>query len=167
MVSEKQKDAQKYAVFKIGEEDFGVEINRVVEILSSQKVHSIPDLPDFLSGVIAVRGQIIPLLDLRKRFGIISSSKKELIIVIKYDNEKIGVLVDHVKEIISLGKDEITSPPAIFKGLKRKYLAGIGKKDDRVIIILNVDDLLTSQERIMLKEAEEVLDEDAGTGRTA
>ena len=167
MVSEKQKDAQKYAVFKIGEEDFGVEINRVVEILSTQKVHSIPDLPDFLSGVIAVRGQIIPLLDLRKRFGIISSSKKELIIVIKYDNEKIGVLVDHVKEIISLGKDEITSPPAIFKGMKRKYLAGIGKKDDRVIIILNVDDLLTSEERIMLKEAEEVLEEDAGTGKTA
>jgi purine-binding chemotaxis protein CheW len=167
MVSEKQKDAQKYAVFKIGEEDFGVEINKVVEILSTQKVHSIPDLPDFLSGVIAVRGQIIPLLDLRKRFAIMSSSKKELIIVIKYDNEKIGVLVDHVKEIISLGKDEITSPPAIFKGLKRKYLAGIGKKDDRVIIILNVDDLLTSEERIMLKEAEEVLEEDAGTGKTA
>jgi purine-binding chemotaxis protein CheW len=96
-----------------------------------------------------------------------SSSKKERIIVIKYDNEKIGVLVDHVKEITSLRKDEITNPPAIFKGLKRKYLAGIGKKDDRVIIILNVDDLLTSEERIMLKEAEEVLEEDAGTGKTA
>lgn len=167
MVLEKQKDAQKYAVFKIGEEEFGVEINRVVEILSTQKVHSIPDLPDFLSGIIAVRGQIIPLLDLRKRLGIMSSSKKELIIVIKYDNEKIGVLVDHVKEIISLRKDEITNPPAIFKGLKRKYLAGIGKKDDRVIIILNLDDLLTSEERIMLKEAEEVLEKDAGTGKTA
>ncbi len=167
MVLEKQKDAQKYAVFIIGEEDFGVEINRVVEILSTQKVHSIPDLPDFLSGIIAVRGQIIPLLDLRKRLGIMSSSKKEQIIVIKYDNEKIGVLVDHVKEITSLRKDEITNPPAIFKGLKRKYLAGIGKKDDRVIIILNVDDLLTSEERIILKEAEEVLEKDAGTGKTA
>jgi len=167
MVSEKLKDAQKYAVFKIGEEDFGVEINRVVEILSTQKVHSIPDLPDFLSGVIAVRGQIIPLLDLRKRFGIISSSKKELIIVIKYDNEKIGLLVDDVKEITSLRKDEITSPPAIFKGMKRRYLAGIGKKDEKVIIILNVDELLTSEERIMLKETEEVLEKDAGTGKTA
>ncbi len=167
MVSEKQNDAQKYTVFKIGEEDFGVEINRVVEILGIQKVHSIPDLPDFLSGVITVRGQIIPLLDLRKRFGIMSSSIKGLIIVIKYDNEKIGVLVDHVNEITSLRNDEITNPPAIFKGMKRKYLAGIGKKDDRVIIILNVDDLLTSEERIMLKEAEEVLEEDAGTGKTA
>jgi purine-binding chemotaxis protein CheW len=167
MASDKQKDAQKYAVFKIGEEDFGMEINRVVEILGAQKVHSIPDLPDFLSGVIAVRGQIIPLLDLRKRFGIMSSSKKELIIVIKYDNEKIGVLVDSVKEITSFRKDEITIPPAIFKGMKRRYLAGIGKKDDRVVIILNVDDLLTSEERILLKETEEVLEEDAGTGKTA
>ncbi len=166
MVLENQKDAQKYAVFKIGEENFGIEINRVVEILSSQKVHSIPDLPDFLSGVITVRGQIIPLLDLRKRFGVLQSSGKELIIVIKYDNEKLGVLVDQVKEIATFKRDEILNPPAIFKGLKRKYLAGLGKKGDKVVIILNVDDLLTSEERIMLKETEGVVEEDAGTGKT-
>jgi purine-binding chemotaxis protein CheW len=166
MVLENQKDAQKYAVFKIGEENFGIEINRVVEILSSQKVHSIPDLPDFLSGVITVRGQIIPLLDLRRRFGVLHSSGKELIIVIRYDNEKLGVLVDQVKEIATFKRDEILSPPAIFKGLKRKYLAGLGKKGDKVVIILNVDDLLTSEERIMLKETEEVVEEDAGTRKT-
>ena len=166
MVLENQKDAQKYAVFKIGEENFGIEINRVVEILSSQKVHSIPDLPDFLSGVITVRGQIIPLLDLRRRFGVLQSSGKELIIVIRYDNEKLGVLVDQVKEIATFKRDEILNPPAIFKGLKRKYLAGLGKKGDKVVIILNVDDLLTSEERIMLKETEGVVEEDAGTGKT-
>ena len=166
MVLENQKDSQKYAVFKIGEENFGIEINRVVEILSSQKVHSIPDLPDFLSGVITVRGQIIPLLDLRRRFGVLQSSGKELIIVIKYDNEKLGVLVDQVKEIATFKRDEILNPPAIFKGLKRKYLAGLGKKGDKVVIILNVDDLLTSEERIKLKETEGVVEEDAGTGKT-
>src|SRR5512140_704163 len=125
MVLENRNDAQKYAVFEIGEENFGIEINRVVEILSSQKVHSIPDLPDFLSGVITVRGQIIPLLDLRRRFGVLRSSGKELIIVIKYDNEKLGVLVDQVKEIATFKREEILTPPAIFKGLKRKYLAGL------------------------------------------
>ena len=166
MVLKNQKDAQKYAVFKIGEENFGIEINRVVEILSSQKVYSIPDLPDFLSGVITVRGQIIPLLDLKKRFGVLQSSGKELIIVIKYDNEKLGVLVDQVKEIATFKRDEILNPPAIFKGLKRKYLAGLGKKGDKVVIILNVDDLLTSEERIMLKETEGVVEHDAGTGKT-
>jgi purine-binding chemotaxis protein CheW len=166
MASEDKKDSQKYAVFKIGEENFGIEINRVVEILGTQKVHSIPDLPDFLSGVITVRGQIIPLLDLRRRFGVLQSSGKELIIVIKYDNEKLGVLVDQVKEIATFKRNEVLNPPAIFKGLKRKYLAGLGKRGDKVVIILNVDDLLTSEERIMLKETEGVVEEDAGTGKT-
>lgn len=167
MAREKQKNLTKFAVFLIGEEYFGIEITRVVEILNTQKIHSIPEMPDFLSGVITVRGEIIPIIDLRQRLCIQSSSEKELIIVIKYDHEKIGILVDTVKEITSLRHDEIMSPPAIFRGLKRKYLSGLGKKDDRIIIILNLDDLLTSEEKIMLKEAEEILGEDAGTAKTA
>ena len=166
MVLENQKDSQKYAVFQIGQENFGIEIGRVVEILGTQQIHAIPDLPDFLSGVITVRGQIIPLLDLRKRFGVLQSSGKELIIVIKYDNEKLGVLVDQVKEIATFKKNEVLNPPAIFKGLKRRYLAGLGKRGDKVVIILNVDALLTSEERIMLKEAEGVVEKDAGTEKS-
>jgi len=167
MAKEKQKNLKKFAVFLIGEEYFGIEITRIVEILNTRKIHSIPEMPDFLSGVITVRGEIIPIIDLQQRLCIQSSSEKELIIVIKYDNEKIGILVDTVKEISSLHHDEIMSPPAIFRGLKRKYLSGLGKQDDRIIILLNLDDLLTSEEKIMLKEAEEILGEDAGTTKTA
>jgi len=167
MAREKQKNLKKFAVFLIGEEYFGIEITRVVEILNTQKIHSIPEMPDFLSGVITVRGEIIPIIDLQQRLCIRSSSEKELIIVIKYDNEKIGILVDTVKEISSLQHHEIMSPPAIFRGLKRKYLSGLGKKDDRIIILLNLDDLLTSEEKIILKEAEDILGEDAGTTKTA
>jgi purine-binding chemotaxis protein CheW len=167
MAREKQKSLKKFAVFIIGEEYFGIEIARVIEILNTQKIHSIPEMPDFLSGVITVRGEIIPIIDLRQRLCLQSTSEKELIIVIKYDNEKVGILVDTVKEIISLTHDEIISPPSIFRGLKRKYLSGLGKKEDRIIIILNLDDLLTSEEKIMLKEAEEILGEDAGTAKTA
>ncbi len=155
----------KFAVFSIGQEDFGVEINKVVEILNTQKVYSLPELPDFLSGVITVRGEVVPLLDLRKRFDIQSSRTKELIILVRYDSEKIGLLVDEIKEILSLNPEEITSPPAIFKGLKKKYLTGIGKRDDRIIILLNIDYLLSSEEKIMLKESEGTLEEDAGTGK--
>jgi purine-binding chemotaxis protein CheW len=155
----------KFAVFSIGQEDFGVEINKVVEILNTQKVYSLPELPDFLSGVITVRGEVIPLLDLRKRFDIQSSRTKELIILVRYDSEKIGLLVDEIKEILSLNTEEITSPPDIFKGLKKKYLTGIGKRDDRIIILLNIDYLLSSEEKIMLKESEGTLEEDAGTGK--
>jgi purine-binding chemotaxis protein CheW len=157
----------KFTVFKIGKEDFGIEISRVVEILNTQKVYSLPELPDFLSGVITVRGEVIPLLDLRKRFGILSSDTKELIILIRYDSEKIGLLVDEIKEIISLNPEEIIVPPAIFKGLKERYLSGLGKKDEGIIILLNIDYLLTSEEKIMLKEAEVILEENAGSEKTA
>ncbi|MEW6418445.1 MAG: chemotaxis protein CheW [Nitrospirota bacterium] len=171
MKNKKVEEAIKFAVFKIGEEDFGVEIKRVVEILKTQKIHSLPELPDFLSGLITVRGEAIPLLDLRRRFGIQSSFKKERIIIVRCDSEKIGILVDEIKEIISLSNEEVISPPSIFKGLKRKYLTGIGKKDDRIIILLNIDSLLTSEEKIMLKESEGLelnsgFDEDAGSGKT-
>jgi purine-binding chemotaxis protein CheW len=157
----------KFTVFKIGKEDFGIEIGRVVEILNTQKVYSLPELPDFLSGVITVRGEVIPLLDLRKRLGILPSETKELIILIRYDSEKIGLLVDEIKEIISLNPEDIIVPPAIFRGLKERYLSGLGKKDDRIIILLNIDYLLTSEEKIMLKEAEVILEENAGSGKAA
>lgn len=152
----------KFAIFKLGEETFGIGITMVVEILNIQKIYSLPELPDFLSGVITVRGEVIPLLDLRRRFGIKSTEKKELIIVVRYDSEKIALLVDEIKEIITLAPEEITAPPAIFRGLKKKYLTGLGKKDERIVILLNIDYLLTSEEKIMLKDSEGILEKNAG-----
>jgi purine-binding chemotaxis protein CheW len=108
---------------------------------------------------------VIPLLDLRRRFAIQSSQTKELIIMVRYDNEKIGLLVDEIMEILSLDPHEITAPPAIFKGLNKKYLTGLGRKNERIIILLNVDYLLSSEEKIRLKEAESAMDEDAETGK--
>jgi purine-binding chemotaxis protein CheW len=156
---------KKFAIFKIGEEDFGVEVSKVVEILKTQKAYPLPELPDFLSGVTTVRGEVISLLDLRRRFGIKSSLKKERIIIVRCDEEKIGLLVDEIKEIVSLATEEIISPPSIFKGFKRKYLAGLGKKDNSIIILLNIDDLLTSEEKIILKESEGIFNEGAGSGK--
>jgi purine-binding chemotaxis protein CheW len=154
----------KFAVFKMGDEIFGIEIKNVVEILKNKKTHTLPELPDFLSGVITVRGEVIPLLDLRRRFGITSTFKKERIMLVRCDNEKIGLVVDEVKEITSLNTEDITHPPSIFKGLKKKYLKGLGKKGDMIIIILNLDDLLTSEEKIMLKESEGIFNGNTQSG---
>lgn len=154
----------KFAVFRMGDEVFGIEIEKVVEILKSQKTYTLPELPEFLSGVITVRGELIPLLDLRRRFGITSSVKKYRVVIARYDNEKIGLVVDEVKEITSLETAEIKHPPSIFKGLKKKYLTGLAKKGDMIIIILNLDNLLTSEEKIMLKETEGILNEDGESG---
>lgn len=159
---------EKFAIFKIGDEDFGVSINRVVEILKSQKIYSLPELPDFLSGVINVRGDVVPLLDLRLRFGMHASEKKGRIIIVRSEGEKIGLQVDEIDEIISLAAEDLIAPPSIFKGLKTEYLKGLGKKEGRIIILLNLDRLLTSEEKIILKESAELIEgEDARTGKTA
>lgn len=154
---------QKITVFRIADDNFGIEISRVVEILKAQKIFSIPGLPDFLSGVVTVRGVVIPLIDLRTRFGKKPSGKKERIIIVRFDQEKIGFLVDEIKDILSLSPEEITKPPSIFRGFKTEYIVGLGKKDERIIILLNIDNLLTSDEKIMLKESIGLIEEkDAG-----
>jgi purine-binding chemotaxis protein CheW len=159
---------EKFTIFKIGKEDFGVNISRVVEILKSQKVYSLPELPDFISGVINVRGEVIPLLDLKKRFGVRTEASKCRIIVVRCEDEKIGLLVDEVDKIVPFSPEEISAPPAMFKGLKTEYLTGLGKKEDRIIILLNIESLLTSEEKIVLKESTGFIEEkDAGTGKSA
>ena len=158
----------KFTIFNISDETFGIDISRVLEILRVQKIFTIPGLPGFLSGVMSVRGAVIPVMDLRRRFGMKPAGRKERIILVRYDHEKIGFLVDEIKEILVLNPDEIRPSPSIFKGFKTEYLTGIGKKDERIILLLNIDTLLTSEERIWLQEAKDLLEEkSAGTGKTS
>lgn len=145
----------KIAVAAIGEDEFGIEIDKIVEILKGQKVFQLPNLPSFLSGVINLRGEVIPVIDLRRRFGIKPIKGKDRIVVIRFGKEKIGLFVDDIKEIINLDPSDISTPPTIFKGLKTEYMVGIGKKDDRIIIILNLDSIITSEEEIRLEEIKE------------
>ncbi len=157
---------RKFTIFKIGDEIFGIGIERVVEILKVQKIFTIPGLPEFLSGVMSVRGNIVPVIDLRRRFGIKPSGNKERIIIVRYGQEKISFLVDDIKEILSLSPEEIRTPPSIFKGFKTEYLTGLGKHGERIIILLNIDNLLTSEEKIILRESIGLLEEKgAGAGK--
>lgn len=140
------------AVVHAGEEKFGIDIHQVVEILNIQRVHILPQLPQFIAGIVNIRGEVIPLLDIRKRFGISAHRKKERIMVIRSGREKVGLLVDGVDEIIDLNPDEIIKPPSLFKGLKTEYMTGIGKRGDSLIILLNLDTILTSEEKIQIEE---------------
>lgn len=158
----------KFTVFQIGDETFGVDISRVLEILRVPKIFAIPGLPEFLSGVMSVRGAVIPVMDLRRRFGLMPAGKKERIILARCGNEKIGFLVDEIREILMLNPEEIRSSPSIFKGFRTEYLTGLGKKGERIIILLNIDNLLTSEEKILLQESKELLEEKgAGTRKPA
>jgi len=158
----------KFTIFNISEEVFGIDISRVLEILRVQKIFSIPGLPGFLTGVMSVRGAVIPVMDLRLRFGMKPAGKKERIILVRYGEEKIGFLVDEIREILVLNPEDLRPSPSIFKGFKTEYLTGLGKKGDQIIILLNIDNLLSSEEKIWLKESKELLEDNgAGTGKTA
>lgn len=151
---------EKFTVFKIGNEEFGISINNVVEILRTQRVFPLPELPVFLSGVINVRGDVIPVLDLRIRFGVDTSQmseknrkKKERVIIFRYEDSKLGLLTDEIEEIVSIAPEDISPPPPLFKGLRTEYLSGLGKKDERIIILLNLGKLLTAEEKIALLDS--------------
>ncbi len=157
----------KFTVFKIGDEEFGISIDNVVEILRTQKVFPLPELPVFLSGVINVRGDVIPVLDLRIRFGIDISQtseqirkKKERVIIFRYEDSKLGLMTDEIKEIISIAPEDISPPPPLFKGLRTEYLSGLGKKEDRIIILLNLSSLLTAEEKIALIDSSDSFKEE-------
>jgi len=159
----------KFTIFNISRDVFGIDISRVLEILRVQKIFSIPGLPGFLTGVMSVRGAVIPIMDLRLRFGMNpAGNAKERIILVRYGEEKIGFLVDEIREILRLEAEDIKPSPSIFKGFKTEYLTGLGKKGEQIIILLNIDNLLTSEEKIWLKESKELLEDNgAGTGKTA
>ncbi len=147
----------KIAVFTVADEEFGIEIDKITEIIKPLEVTSIPKVPTFIRGLINLRNDVVPLMDLRERLNVKPSPLKERIIIVKMRGEKIGLLVDSVKGIVNIKKEQIARPPSIFKGLKPEYLMGIGKIMGRLIIILNLDSLLTSEEMILLGECKEDL----------
>jgi purine-binding chemotaxis protein CheW len=139
-----------FLVFRLGPEEFGIEISNIVEIFSSQKTYEVPEMEDYISGVISIRGDVVPLLDLRKRFGLTPSPKKERTILVRTSAETLGLTVDEVKEIMDFDDTEISTPPTIFKGLASEFLVGLGKKEGRVMMLLNIENVLSRDEMLEL-----------------
>ena len=147
----------KYLVFSIAGEECGIELSKVLEIIRPQKTTPLPGVPKYINGLINLRGVVMPLMDLRKRLGVKSIPKKERVIIVSIHNEKIGLMVDSVNEITNIDDNDIVSPPAIFRGIKPEYLKGIGKIPERLIILLNLDNLLTSEEIVLLGDISETV----------
>lgn len=134
----------KYLTFTIGEEDYGFEIKYVVEIIGIQKITDVPDMPHFIKGVINLRGKVIPVMDVRLRF---SFEKREYddrtcIIVINVNEKLVGVIVDRVSEVLDIPKTQIEPAPNMKKNESSKFLQGMGKIAEKVVILLNADKLL-------------------------
>ncbi|MDA8156177.1 MAG: chemotaxis protein CheW [Actinomycetota bacterium] len=141
---------EKFIIFRLSDELFGVGIGRVVEILNLPQANHLPETPEYIVGVINVRGELVPLVDLRKRFGLGSMPKKERVVIVRCP-EKTGLVVDEVMEIKGFVPGDLSSPPEIFRGIRTEYLKGLAKLDqDRIAILLNMERVISSEEQINL-----------------
>ena len=135
--------------FKLGHEEYGVDITKVQEIILVGDVTRVPEVPDFIEGVINLRGNVIPIIDLRKRFKLPEVGKNEetRIIVTNMNSKVMGIVVDAVSEVLRTNQAEIEPPPATIAGLGKEYLKGLIKLDKRLLILLDIESILTLNEK--------------------
>lgn len=152
-------DEKQLVIFKLGNEEYGVDIMQVKEIIRTTTITKIPQVPSFVEGIISLRGEILPIIDMRKKFGLPEAerTRQTRILVINLDNVTIGGIVDEVTEVLRLPKDAITPPPPVIRGINTEYLQGVGQIDGRIIILLDMSKILTSNEVIQIEELKEEL----------
>lgn len=150
----RENDTLQLVSFKLGDEEFGVDILQVQEIIRVQQITNFPNAPEFVEGVINLRGKVIPIVDLRKRFGLEekSHSKSTRIIVVKVDEVTLGLVVDEVSEILRLPKDTVEPPPPIVAGIEADYIMGVGKLEDRLLVLLDLSKIFSGEEKSSLEK---------------
>lgn len=143
------REVLQLVTFRLGNEEFSLDILRVQEIIRHMDLTRVPRTPDFVEGVINLRGRVIPVLDLRKRFGLPAEERtnETRIIVVDVDNRTVGLKVDAVSEVLRLPSDTVEPPPSIVAGAESEYIKGVGKLDNRLIILLDVSKILSRSER--------------------
>jgi purine-binding chemotaxis protein CheW len=144
--------AGKYLTFVIGKEEFGVGVLKVREIMGIQDITAVPQTPPYLKGVINLRGKVIPVIDLRLKFGLpsIDYTQRTCIIVVQVKGDAasllMGIIVDEVSEVITMTAGDIEDTPDFGASVATNYILGMAKIKDRVKILLDINEVLTSQE---------------------
>ena len=147
---EDDDDAMKdrYLTFRVGDEVFGIEIAYVTEIVGMQKITEVPDMPSFVRGVINLRGQVIPVIDVRARFHMDNRGydDRTCVVVVQLNETSIGLVVDTVNEVMDIPADHVSPPPKVGQSEGGRYIKGMGKVQDQVKILLDVGKLLFDEE---------------------
>jgi purine-binding chemotaxis protein CheW len=145
-------DTRQYLTFQLGDEVFALGVSNVREILEFTTVTKVPKTPEFMRGVINLRGSVVPVLDMRLKFGLTRTEKTVdtciIVVEVSFEEENtiIGALVDSVQEVFDLESDQIEPAPKIGTQLKTGFIKGMGKRDDHFIILLDIDKVFTSEE---------------------
>ncbi len=152
--------AGKYLSFNLGGETYGLEILKVQEINGITDVTRVPRTPDYVLGVINLRGRVIPVIDLRAKFGMesVENTDRTCIIVVQMDREDgkatVGIVVDEVSEVLTISEDQITAAPEFGDAVDADFIIGMGKLGHEVVILLDIQKVLTGEETMVLSGLE-------------
>ncbi len=151
-----------YLTFRLDNESYAMDITTVREVLDIIQITKVPQMPDFMCGVINLRGRVVPIVDLRLKFGLAEPTplKNACIVIVEVhlDGEQtiLGILVDAVQEVISFEPDQIDPPPRIGTRLKTEFIKGMGKKDEEFIIILETGKVFSAQELAVVQATDDM-----------
>ncbi|GGG12223.1 chemotaxis protein CheW [Paenibacillus abyssi] len=148
----------KVIVFALANEEYGIEVDKVRTIERMTPITRVPKTPAFIKGVINLRGVVVPVLDLRGRFGLSESEPTDnsRIIIVAVNDLEVGFIVDSANDVIDIDTDSIDSPPEVIGGIKAKYLRGVAKLgENRLLIMLNLAEVLNKNEIIQLEQLED------------
>ncbi|OHD10631.1 MAG: chemotaxis protein CheW [Spirochaetes bacterium GWD1_27_9] len=149
--------ANRYLSFRIENEDYGIPIQNVIEIIELQKIIEIPDMPDFVKGVINLRGRVIPIMDLRLRFHFVEKEHDDrtCIVIVNINDSRIGLIVDRVEEVLEISANNVEPPPKFKnKSNAEQYISGLGKTGDSIKIILDVGKIISEDNMEEIKNIE-------------
>ena len=141
-----------YLTFKLGDEEYGIEILKVQEIRGYDAVTRIANTPEFIKGVINLRGTIVPIVDLRLRFnlGVVEYNEFTVVIILNLSGRIMGIVVDGVSDVIALQGSQIRPVPDLVATIDTKYLVGLGTMEERMLILVDIERLMTSQEMSLI-----------------
>ncbi|HEX3032528.1 MAG TPA: chemotaxis protein CheW [Bacillota bacterium] len=148
-----KNEEKQFVVFQLSKETYGVDIGQVSEIITMQQITKVPHTIEFIEGIINLRGRVIPVVDLRKRFGLPCDeiTRNTRIVVIEIGGNTLGMIVDGVSEVLRISGDIVEAPPPAITNVDADYLEGVAKLEDRLIILLNLEKVLTKQEQAELE----------------
>lgn len=154
-------ETTQYLTFRLGEEIFALDISKVREVLDFTSTTKVPQTPDFMLGAINLRGSVVPVVDMRLRFGMTGTQMTVntciIITEIELDGETtvLGALADSVQEVMDLDPDQIEPPPRIGARLKTKFITGMGKRDGQFVILLDIDRVFSAEELIYAQDIQD------------
>jgi purine-binding chemotaxis protein CheW len=148
LIEEEDTQKGKFLTFILGKEVYGLEIKFVTEIIGIQEITEIPELPDYIRGIINLRGKIIPVMDVRLRFKktVIEYNDRTCIIVVDINDVSVGLIVDSVSEVLNIRDEDIVLPPDLNRGSSNRFIKGIGKVGEEVKLLLDCSKLLNNDE---------------------